>query len=174
MITAREGDITKITDMDAIVNAANESLLGGGGVDGAIHYAAGPELLEECRKLNGCKGGEAKVTGAYRLPCKYIIHTVGPRWHGGSSGEAKMLEECYCNSLRAAEEKGVRKVAFPSISTGAFGYPVEEAAAVAVGAVKNYLKEHPNRFDEVGFVLYDKKTLMAYVNAMKDLEKADQ
>ena len=156
------GDITKITDAKAIVNAANESLLGGGGVDGAIHHAAGPGLLAECRTLGGCRVGEAKITGAYDLPCEYVIHTVGPRWHGGARGEADALEACYVNSLKAALQKGIRTVAFPSISTGVFGYPVQEAARVAVRAVKAFMAENPDAFDLVEWVLFDQRTRLVY------------
>ncbi len=170
MIRLIKGDITKITDVDAIVNAANESLLGGGGVDGAIHRAAGPQLLEECRTLNGCPTGEAKITKGYNLPCKYIIHTVGPIWNGGNSGEPDKLAACYRNSLAVAVENGIRTVAFPSISTGVYGYPVDEAAKVAVEAVKTFLEENPGKIDMVEWVLFDDRTYAAYENYVKILE----
>lgn len=162
MIKTVKGDITKITDTSAIVNAANNSLLGGGGVDGAIHRAAGRQLLEECRTLHGCRTGEAKITKAYNLPCEYVIHTVGPVWHGGTAGEAALLDSCYYNSLLLAAENGIRSIAFPSISTGVYGYPVEEAAKVAAEAVRRFMDGNPDAFDLVEWVLFDDRTYRAY------------
>ena len=169
MIFVKKGDITKISNVQAIVNAANESLLGGGGVDGAIHYAAGPELLEECRTLGGCYMGEAKITKAYNLPCDYVIHTVGPRWHGGVRGEADILRECYINSLKVAIDNGIRTIAFPSISTGAFGYPVEEAANIAVNTVNEFLIENSDKLDEIYWILFDNHTYSVYEKAITEL-----
>ncbi|MCI7097560.1 MAG: O-acetyl-ADP-ribose deacetylase [Lachnospiraceae bacterium] len=160
------GDITRINSVEAIVNAANNSLLGGGGVDGAIHRAAGPKLLEECRTLNGCRTGEAKITGAYNLPCRYVIHTVGPVWCGGNYREEELLHSCYTSSLRLAAENGIRTIAFPSISTGVFSYPVQKAAQTAVKAVREYVKENPEAFDEILWVLFDEKTKKVYDEAI--------
>ena len=137
-ITVWQGDITTLA-VDAIVNAANETLLGGGGVDGAIHRAAGPELLEECRALGGCPTGEARITGGHNLSARFVIHTVGPVWHGGGRGEADFLASCYRNSVRLASENGVRTIAFPAVSTGVYGYPAEAAAQIAVTSLREGL-----------------------------------
>ena len=169
MIKAVRGDITKINDVDAIVNAANRTLLGGGGVDGAIHRAAGRKLLEECRTLNGCDTGDAKLTGAYDLPCSHVIHTVGPVWHGGDHGEAELLASCYRRSLQVAAEHGIRRIAFPSISTGVYHYPVKEAAKIAVGTVAEFLEEHPDAFDVVEWVLFDDNTMQVYEQAIAEV-----
>lgn len=164
------GDITKQTDVEAIVNAANNSLLGGGGVDGAIHRAAGRELLAECRTLNGCETGEAKITSAYKLPCKYIIHTVGPIYRGGNSGEPQLLENAYKNSMKVALQNKIRTIAFPSISTGIYSYPLEQAAEIAVKTVNDFYLEHQNEFDCIRFVLFDARTKQAYENAIDKIK----
>ncbi|HEY6963464.1 MAG TPA: O-acetyl-ADP-ribose deacetylase [Gaiellaceae bacterium] len=157
MIEVVRGDITTEA-VDAIVNAANESLLGGGGVDGAIHRAAGPELLAECRLLGGCETGDAKATAGYRLPARYVIHTVGPIWHGGSRREDELLASCHRRSLDVARELGARSVAFPAISCGVYGYPVELAAPIAVGAVR----ENMHDVELVRFVLFNDETYEAF------------
>lgn len=150
------GDITK-SDAEAIVNAANTTLLGGGGVDGAIHKAAGPKLLEECRKLNGCKTGEAKITKGYNLKAKYIIHTPGPIWRGGGNHESEFLEACYRNSLELAEKYGISHIAFPSISTGVYAFPVELAARIAINTIVKYMGDR-----QVDIVCFDSNTLETY------------
>lgn len=162
-----KGDITHDHGVQAIVNAANTSLLGGGGVDGAIHRAAGPELLSECRLLNGCKTGKAKLTKAYRLPCECIIHTPGPYWNGGGFNEAEMLESCYRSCMELALENKIRRIAFPSISTGIYHFPVEEAARIAVGTVKKFAAMYPGKFDVIKWVLFDDKTFQVYKNELE-------
>lgn len=159
-LTIHRGDITKL-HVDAIVNAANSSLLGGGGVDGAIHRAAGPELLAECRTLNGCETGEAKVTKGYKLFAKYVIHTVGPVWHGGDSNEPQLLALCYKNSLALAQSLNVKTIAFPAISCGVYGYPIEKAAKIAATTVKEFVKKR-KQFEEIMFVCFDDETEKHY------------
>ncbi len=157
-----KGDITKDHHVQAIVNAANTSLLGGGGVDGAIHRAAGPELLAECRMLNGCRTGAAKITKAYRLPCDYVIHTPGPHWNGGVSGERELLASCYQSCLELAVEHGIRSIAFPSISTGIYRFPLDEAAEIAVSTAKKFVADHPGELDGIKWVLFDDVTWEMY------------
>jgi O-acetyl-ADP-ribose deacetylase (regulator of RNase III) len=154
------GDITKL-EIDAIVNAANTTLLGGGGVDGAIHRAAGPELLAECRTLGGCEPGKAKITRGYRLPARFVIHTVGPIWHGGKHEEAETLANCYRNSLHLAVENGIKTIAFPAISCGAYGYPIQAAAQIATNTTREFLA-NTDQIDKVIFVLWDADACEAY------------
>jgi len=162
-----QGDITA-QETDAIVNAANRTLLGGGGVDGAIHRAAGPELLAECRKLGGCETGEAKITKGYRLKAKHVIHTVGPIYHVEGKRAPELLASCYRRSLELASQHKLQSIAFPSISTGAFGYPLKEAAPIALKTVMDYLSHHPE-IKLVRFVLFGKEAFQAYEEALKEL-----
>ena len=163
ILRAVQADITTLT-VDAIVNAANSSLLGGGGVDGAIHRAAGPELLAECRTLGGCATGDARITRGHRLPARWVIHAVGPVWHGGGRGEAELLAACYRRAIELAAQHGVRTIAFPAISTGVYGYPKQQAARVAVAAVRAALATHEGTIDEVVFCCFsadDLRTVQA-------------
>ncbi len=168
VIVTTEGDITR-ESVDAIVNAANTSLLGGGGVDGAIHRAGGPAILEACRKLNGCATGDAKITTAGNMPAKYVIHAVGPIYHGGNQGEPDMLESCFQRSLELALAQGCKTVAFPAISCGVYGYPVAEAARIAAATVKRFLMSHPE-IEEVRFVLFNTAIYAEFEKALRETE----
>ena len=161
------GDITTL-DVDAIVNAANERMLGGGGVDGAIHRAAGPDLVHECRLLGGCKTGEAKITKGYQLPARFVIHTVGPVWRGGTSGEVELLKSCYRRSLELAEKYSLATIAFPSISTGIYGYPIQDAARIAVATVKEFLSGSAT-YIGVTFCCYSPANLGIYETTLREL-----
>lgn len=166
-MTITEGDITRL-QVDAIVNAANESLLGGGGVDGAIHRAAGPELLAYCRTLGGCPTGEAKITPGFRLPARWVIHTPGPIWHGGGQREEELLANCYRNSLALAETQGVHSIAFPAISTGIFGFPLQRATEIAITETQRFLEGHALP-EEVIFVCFSADTAQVYRETMQRL-----
>jgi O-acetyl-ADP-ribose deacetylase (regulator of RNase III) len=161
-----EGDITKL-QVDAIVNAANPTLLGGGGVDGAIHRAAGPELLEECKQIGGCPTGEVRVTKGYKLPAKWVIHTVGPVWKGGGHNEDQLLRSCYRESLKAAQKLGIGSIAFPSISTGAYGFPFERACRIAISEALEFLKSQPEL--EVVFVCFGKDAYETYKRIYQEM-----
>lgn len=168
-LKAQRGDITCL-QVDAIVNAANSSLLGGGGVDGAIHHAAGPELLAECRALGGCPTGEARLTWGYKLPAHYVIHTVGPVWHGGQQGEPELLAACYRNSLVLADTNELRSIAFPCISTGVYGYPQRAAAEIAVATVSEFCKQ-PSSLQEIIFCCFSEADYQIYQALLMDLEQ---
>jgi len=169
VLALKRGDITKEA-VDAIVNAANNSLLGGGGVDGAIHRAGGPAILEECRKLGGCETGDAKITTGGKLPAKHVIHTVGPVWHGGNRNEDKLLASAYRRSMEVAGQNKIRTIAFPSISTGAYGFPIDRASRIAIRTVADYLKDHPE-IERATFVLFSEHDLGVYEAALKEIKK---
>ena len=160
-------DITKLTNVEAIVNSASKKLESGGGVNGAVHKAAGPGLLQECRRLKGCRTGEAKITGAYLLPCVYVIHTVSPVWHGGSWNEAELLTSCYRSCLQLAKEKGIRSIAFPALSSGVNAYPADQAAETAIREVIRFIKNDPDAFDLIEWALYDQRTKNTYDAALQ-------
>mgnify|MGYP001824002672 CR=1 FL=1 len=164
-IQLMQGDITRL-QVDAIVNAANQSLLGGGGVDGAIHRAAGPKLLEECRTLNGCETGMAKITGGYNLPAKYVIHTVGPVWHGGLRHEEELLSNCYYNSLNLAQQYNCKSIAIPNISTGVYRFPKDKAAEIAISRVRRFISFNKS-LEKIIFVCFDDENYSLYADALK-------
>ena len=166
-----QGDITTLS-VDAIVNAANHSLLGGGGVDGAIHKAAGSGLLAECRTLNGCETGEAKITGGYNLPARYVIHTVGPVWSGGNHGESELLANCYRNCLKLAVDNNLKTIAFPSISTGVYGYPIEKASVIAIQEINEFMNSNPG-IDKVIIVCFGEHPFSIYKQNLTDLRVSD-
>jgi O-acetyl-ADP-ribose deacetylase (regulator of RNase III) len=166
-----EGDITK-QNVDAIVNAANNSLLGGGGVDGAIHRAAGPALLQECRKLNGCATADAKITKGYNLPARFVIHTVGPIWRGGGNNEDELLAGCYKSCFAQALQHSIKTIAFPSISTGVYGFPIERASIIAVRETKNFLENNPT-VRKVVFVCFGERVYRCYLSAVKEIIGGD-
>ena len=165
-----QDDITQL-QVDAIVNAANNSLLGGGGVDGAIHRAAGPELLEECRKLHGCDTGQAKITKGYHLRAKWVIHTVGPVWEGGNCGEDELLAQCYRNSLALAVQNSIKTIAFPAISTGAYGFPLHRATKIAVSEVNKFLQSN-NSLEQVIFVCFGQNAYHSYLQVMREMTQS--